>query len=175
MGRRPIFLVVFLLAAFPVRADELVLQLKSGDALHYHAVEDRGESAQPVATAMLRHLAAGEIEQAALLSNAPKRRYEVLQQYLASVGPDEFQRVYNQYLFPENHVVAEFAAGPRRLIIWDLGEAGHRLAAQYYVEVEGRFLMDDVPSEERARLTELLRAYRADKRVPGATSPAGMD
>jgi len=141
-------------------ADEEQLSLKNGETLRYHRVEDRRESAQPAAADLLRHLAAGEIEQAALLSNAPKRRYEVLEQYLASVGPDEFRRVYGQYLFPENHVVAEFAAGPRRLIIWDLGEAGHRLAAQYYVEVEGRFLMDDVPSAERARLGELLRAYR---------------
>jgi hypothetical protein len=175
MGRRPIFLVVLFLAAFSVRAEELVLQLKNGEALHYHPVEDRGESARPAAGAMLRYLAAGEIEQAALLSNSPKRRYEVLQQYLASVGPDEFRRVYSQYLFPENHVVAEFAAGPRRLIIWDLGEAGHRLAAQYYVEVEGRFLMDDVPSEERSHLTELLRAYRAEKRAAETTSPARTD
>ena len=175
MGRRPIFLAALFLLASPARADDQVLQLKSGEALHYRAVDDRRESAQPVAVEMLRHLAAGEIEQAALLSNAPKRRYEVLQEYLASVGPDEFRRVYGQYLFPENRVVAEFAVGPRRLIVWDLGEAGHRLTAQYYVDVEGRFLLDDIPSAERARLTELLQAYRAEKRPSAATFPARTD
>ena len=156
-------------------ADEEQLSLKNGETLRYHRVENQRESAQPAAAELLRHLAAGEIEQAALLSNAPKRRYEVLEQYLASVGANEFRRVYGQYLFPENRVVAEFAAGPRRLIIWDLGEAGHRLAAQYYVEVEGRFLMDDVPSPARARLGELLRAYRSASRPAGTTSPARTD
>ena len=176
MGAAPRFLLPLLLCScLAAAADEQTLLLKSGATLRYHRVEDGKESAQPVATELLRHLAAGEIEKAALLSNAPKRRYEVLQQYLARVGADEFRRVYSQYLFPENHIVAEFAAGPRRLIIWDLGEAGHRLAAQYYVEVDGRFLMDDVPSLERARLTELLQAYRAKARPPRVTSPARTD
>jgi len=174
MGAVARFLLLLLWSCLAA-ADEQSLVLKSGETLRYHQVEGDKESARPAATALLRHLAAGEIEAAALLSNAPKRRYEELERYLANVGPDEFRRVYGQYFFPENRVVAEFAAGPRRLIIWDLGEAGHRLAAQYYVEVEGRFLMDDVPSEERARLTELLQSYRAKARPPAATSPARTD
>jgi len=172
IGSVPIFL---LWACVAFAADERVLPLKSGETLRYHLVHDRSESAQPVAIALLRHLAAGEIEQAALLSNAPKRRYEILREYFENVGAEEFRRVYSQYLFPENHVVAEFAVGPRRLIVWDLGEAGHRLVAQYYVDVDGRFLMDDVPGPERARLTELLQAYRAERRSAAATFPARTD
>jgi len=175
MGAITRVLFVVLWCSLAAAADEQQLPLKNGKTLRYHRVEDRSESAQPVAAELLRHLAAGEIEQAALLSNAPKRRYEWLAQYLTSVGPDEFQRVYGQYLFPENHVVAEFAAGPRRLIVWDLGEAGHHLAAQYYIEIDGRFLMDDVPSVERAQLTELLQAYRAQRRAAGATSRGRTD
>jgi hypothetical protein len=175
MGSVPIFLLLAGFLALPAHAEERVVQLKNGETLHYRVVEDRSESAQPAANAMLRHLAAGEIEDAALLSNAPKRRYEVLRDYLASVGEQEFERVYGQFLFPENRVVAEFAVGPRRLIVWDLGEAGHRLVGQYFVDVEGKFLMDDVPSRERARLAELLQAFRAEKRAPEATSPARTD
>ena len=127
---------------------------------------------------MLRHLAAGDIEQAALLSNAPRRRFDILRDYLERVGELEFRRVFSQYFFPENRMVAEIAMGPRRLVIWDLGEAGHRLAAQYYVDVEGKFLMDDVPSVERSQLRKILEAYRAGKvEKPGQTpiSPGRRD
>jgi hypothetical protein len=82
----------------------------------------------------------------------------VLRDYRASVGDAEFKRVFAQYL--GNRIVYEIAIGPRRLLIWDLAEAAHHLAGQYYVEVEGRFLMDDVPSAERARLTRVLQSYR---------------
>lgn len=82
----------------------------------------------------------------------------MLRDYRASVGDEEFKRVFAQYL--ANRIVEEIAIGPRRLLIWDLADASHHLAGQYYVEVEGRFLMDDVPSEERARLTLVLRSYR---------------
>jgi len=82
----------------------------------------------------------------------------VLRDYRASVGEDEFKRVFAQYL--GNRIVDEIAIGDRRLLIWDLAQASHQLAGQYYVEVEGRFLMDDLPSEERARLTLVLQSYR---------------
>jgi hypothetical protein len=82
----------------------------------------------------------------------------VLRDYRASVGDDEFKRVYAQYL--GNRIVDEIAIGTRRLLIWDLADAAHYLIGQYYVEVEGRFLMDDVPSEERAQLTRVLQSYR---------------
>ena len=120
-------------------------------------------SARQTANRVLRHLADGDIEQAALLSNAPRRRYEVLREYRASVGENEFKRVFAQYFVPENRLVAEMALDEHRLLVWDLGEAGHRLAGQYYVEVEGKFLMDDVPSEKRAQLRRVLEAYRTGK------------
>ncbi len=82
----------------------------------------------------------------------------MLRDYRASVGDDEFKRVFAQYL--GNRIVDEIAIGDRRLLIWDLAEATHHLAGQYYVEVDGRFLMDDAPSEERAKLTRVLRSYR---------------
>jgi len=56
--------------------------------------------------------------------------------------------------------VDEIAIGNRRLLIWDLAEGTHQLAGQYYVEVDGRFLMDDVPGKERAALTRVLQSYR---------------
>jgi hypothetical protein len=116
------------------------------------------------------HLSTGDIEEAALLSNSPQRRFEVLRDYRRSVSDDEFKRVFTQYLAPENRLVAEIAIGRHRLLIWELKqvaaptapEASH-LAGQYFVEVEGRYLVDDVPSETRTSLRRVLEAYRTGK------------
>jgi len=145
---------------------ERLLALEDGAVVRYKlldAVATPEASARQTANRVLHHLAEGDIEQAALLSNAPRRRYEVLREYRASVGEDEFRRVFGQYFVPGNRLVAEVALDEHRLLVWDLGEAGHRLAGQYYVEIEGKFLMDDVPSEKRAQLRRVLEAYRTGK------------
>jgi hypothetical protein len=131
-----------------------------GASVTYRHVAQGEASAQSVAVQLLTHLAAGEIDEAAQLSNEPARRSEVLRDYLARVGEAEFRRVYAQYLAPQNRVVAEIALGPRRLIIWDLETAGHRLAGQYYIEADGRFLMDDRPGPERLALQRVLADHR---------------
>jgi hypothetical protein len=113
---------------------------------------------------MLRHLADGNIEEAAALSNAPQRRLEVLRDYRAAVGEEEFKRVFGRYFAAENRLIAEVALGRHRLLVWDLGEAGNRLAGQYYVEVEGKFLLDDVPSQERSELRRVLEGIRGQGR-----------
>ena len=118
-------------------------------------ITDRTESAQPVALALLEHLAAGRIEEAARLSNEPREREKVLRDYMASVGEDEFRRVFAEYL--SHPVLNEIAIGPRRLIMWQLGE---RLAGQYYVQAGNTFLMDDRPSEERTALRRVLESHR---------------
>ena len=82
----------------------------------------------------------------------------------AAVGEDEFKRLFGRYFAPHNRLLAEVALGTRRLLIWELGEAGNQLAGQYYIEVDGRFLLDDVPNEERARLEGALQQYRAKRR-----------
>lgn len=118
-------------------------------------ITDRTESAQPVALAILDHLAAGRIEEAAKLSNEPKEREKVLRDYMASVGEDEFKRVFAEY---RSHPVArEIAIGPRRLVMWQLGE---RLAGQYYVQHGSTYVMDDRPSEERTALRRVLESHR---------------
>lgn len=171
--------VFLLLALFSVTGFSGELRLPDGQTVEYRLVQDDKESARPAALAIVRHLAAGDIEEAALASNAPRRRYEVLHDYRASVGADEFKRVYAQYLLPQNHVVAEIAVGPRRAILWRLGDANDHLAAQYFVEVDGRFLMDDVPSAERSALEKVVQEYRqrdGGRRHAGpATSPGRTD
>lgn len=118
-------------------------------------ITEQTESAQPVAVAILEHLAAGRIAEAAKHSNEPEEREKVLRDYLASVGEDEFKRVYAEYL---SHPVArEIAIGPRRLLMWQLGE---RLAGQYYVQSGDTFVMDDRPSEERSALRRVLESHR---------------
>ena len=126
----------------------------------YQVIENPAESAQPVALQILRYLAAGDIDQAAKLSNAPERRAEVLREFRARVGEAEFKRVYSEYLAPENRVIAELGLGPRRLLVWKLGTAGGRVVGQYYVLIDGRFLMDDERSSERTELARALAKYR---------------
>ena len=57
-------------------------------------------SALDAAKLLNLHLSTGDIEEAALLSNAPRRRFEVLRDYRESVGEEEFKRVFAQYFNP---------------------------------------------------------------------------
>jgi hypothetical protein len=147
-------------AVAPAFAQDRVLQLPNGEEIRYRLVTDPAESAQPIAMQLLRHLADGDIEAAAALSNAPQRRLEVLRNFRQSVGEEEFKRLFGRYFAPENRVLMEAAIGGHRMIVWDLGEAGNQLAGQYYVEVDGKFRMDDVPNEERTKLQRILESYR---------------
>ena len=106
-----------------------------------------------------QHLTAGDIEDAALLSNAPRRRFEVLRDYKLSVSDDGFKQVFTEYFYPENRLLAEVAMGAHSLLVWRMRE-GERYAGQYYVKVGGKVLMDDAPSETRSRLRRVLEAIR---------------
>lgn len=130
----------------------------------YRLVTDPQESAQPSALRLLKLLAEGNIEAAAKMSNAPERRYEVLREYRDAVGEAQFRALYGRYFNPANRIVAEAAIGERRLVIWDLGEEGHELAGQFFVQADGGFVLDDVPNDERARLARVLRQYRSQKK-----------
>ena len=145
---RPL-LVAALLAAAPALAQERLVAPSAPD------------SARDTALTVLKHLAEGDIERAAALSNAPPQRLELLRGYRDSVGEDEFRRLFRRFLAPDNRLIAEVAIGPRRLLVWEL--ADRQLAGQFYIEVEGKFLMDDVPSRERAQLRGVLRRYRAQQ------------
>jgi len=145
---RPL-LVAALLAAAPALAQERLVAPSAPD------------SARDTALTVLKHLAEGDIERAAALSNAPPQRLELLRGYRDSVGEDEFRRLFDRFLAPDNRLIAEVAIGPRRLLVWEL--ADRQLAGQFYIEVEGKFLMDDVPSRERAQLRGVLRRYRAQQ------------
>ena len=145
---RPL-LVAALLAAAPALAQERLVAPSAPD------------SARDTALTVLKHLAEGDIERAAALSNAPPQRLELLRGYRDSVGEDEFRRLFDRFLAPDNRLIAEVAIGPRRLLVWELADS--QLAGQFYIEVEGKFLMDDVPSRERAQLRGVLRRYRAQQ------------
>ena len=108
------------------------------------------------------YLTAGKVEDAAMLSTAPRRRFEVLRDYQGAVGDEDFKQVYSQYFQPQNRLVAEVLMGSHSLLVWHLRE-NDRYAGQYYVQVEGKVFMDDVPSTERSRLRRILEAIRAGK------------
>ncbi len=151
-----------LVAAAPAPAAERVLALPGGRELAYTLVETSAHlpSAVPTATLILEYLANGRIDEAAGLSNAPERRREVLESYRAKVGDEAFRRIYALYLEPRNRVMAEVAIGAHRLLVWSLGDAEGQVAGQFFVEVGGRFLMDDVPSATRRDLRLVLEHYR---------------
>ena len=142
----------------------LALLLLAGQAWaqapSYRLVTDPAESAQPAALQMLKHLAAGELEAAAVLSNAPARRLEVLRDFQRAVGDEEFRRLFGRYFAPANRIVMEAAIGRHRLLVWELGEAGNELVGQYFVEADGRFVLDDVPNAERSELQRVLETQR---------------
>jgi hypothetical protein len=108
------------------------------------------------------HLSTGNLEEAALLSNAPRRRFEELQNFQQTYGAEESKRVFAEYFDPENKLVGEIVIGPHSLLIWDQKRAS-QIAGQFFVEVDGKFLVDDVPSDARTQLRWVLEAYRAGK------------
>ncbi len=178
MKQGVVLLVVFFFSTtLHAQSDETrTLELDGGGRVTYtlrthaadaHAARPAGElaptSALDAAKLLNLHLSAGDIEEAALLSNAPRRRFEVLQDYRAAVGAEEFKRVFAQYFYPENRLLAEIGIGKHRLLIWDLKEGANRIAGQYFVEIEGRYLVDDVPNDARTSLRWVLEAYRAGK------------
>lgn len=138
----------------------------AASAADYRLVTDPADSARESATRLLELLSEGNIEAAAKLSNAPQRRYEVLRDYRDAVGEEAFKRVYARYFAPGNRLMAEAAIGRRRLLIWQLGEAHGQLAGQFFVEVDGRFVLDDVPHPQRADLQKVLIEFRK-KSPPG--------
>jgi hypothetical protein len=150
--------------ALACQGEERTVRMPNGSVHAYRVVEAGEQSAQPVAVQVLTHLAAGRIDEAAKLSNEPARRAEVLRDYVAIVGEAEFRRVYAQYLEPRNRLIGEFAMGPRRLLVWHLETAGHRVAGQFYIEADGRFLIDDRPGPERLALQRVLAEQRKQVR-----------
>ena len=61
---------------------------------------------------------------------------------------------------------AEIAIDRHRLLVWDLKEGANRIAGQYFVEIDGRYFVDDVPNDVRTSLRWVLEAYRAGKITP---------
>lgn len=109
-----------------------------------------------------RFLSSGASEDAAMLSNSPRRRFEILRDYQAAVGDEGFRQVFAEYFDPANRVAAELAIGEHSLLVWRL-RAANRYAGQYYVRVEGKVLVDDIPNPVRANLRRLLEAIRAGR------------
>jgi hypothetical protein len=124
--------------------------------------EPEPTSALNTAKLLSLYLTAGKVEEAALLSTAPRRRFEILLDYKSAVGDEDFKQVYTQYFLPQNRLMAEIVMGPHSLLVWHLRD-NNAYAGQYYVRVEGKVLMDDAPSIERFRLRRILEAVRTGK------------
>lgn len=170
------FLAALIACAPLARADEQrVIELENGDrvgyALRVHPegahLFDAGAllaptSALNTAKLLTRYLAEGRIEDAALLSNAPKARFERLRESFEGWSDGDFKRTYGRYFAPENRIVGEVSIDTHRLVMWYLKDTDH-LAGFFLVEIDGKTLLDDVPSDTRATLRRVLDAYRSGR------------
>jgi hypothetical protein len=126
-------------------------------------------TALDAAKLIILHLSDGDIEEAALLSTSPRRRYEELVKFRESSGEEQFKRLYSQYFSPENRLIAEIAIDRQRLVLWELlstdrpGAPKSIVTGQFFVEVDGQYLLDDRPNETRSRLHSILRDYQSGK------------
>ena len=177
-GRIPFF-VAALLCALGVRAqteETRTLEMEGGARVTYtlrthpadaHLLRPAAQlaptSALDSAKLLNLHLTTGDIEEAALLSNSPRRRYEELREFRERVGEEEFKLVFAEYLAPENRLIAEIAIDKHRLLIWNRREGARRVVGQFFVEIDGRYLIDDVPNDTRTRLRWVLEAYITGK------------
>jgi hypothetical protein len=187
MGTYPVFdlakrwgpTLLFLLLAVAsthVRAQEQrTLELENGERVSYalrlypadaHLFDAntvlQPRSALNTAKLVTRYLSEGRIEDASLLSNAPKARYARLRESFEGWSDADFKYAYGRYFDAENRIVGEIAIDNHRLLIWHLRDTDY-LAAFFLVEIEGRLLIDDVPNETRASLRRVLQAYRDGK------------
>lgn len=170
-----------LVACTPVAwADEQrVLELENGDRVGYalrihpegaHLFDASAPlaptSALNTAKLLTRHLAEGRIEDAALLSNAPKARFERLRESFEGWSDGDFKRTYGRYFAPENRIVGEVSIDAHRLVMWYLRDTDH-LTGFFLVEIDGKTLLDDVPNRTRSTLHRVLEAYRSGKARSG--------
>jgi len=171
-------LAAFLLLAlaWPAAAgDPRAIELENGERVAYllstfpedsHRLESGKDvaptSALNTAKLVTRYLSEGRIEDASLLSNAPKARYERLRESFEGWSAADFERAYGRYFAPGNRIVGEAAIGEHRLIMWYLKDTDY-LTGYFLVEIEGKLLLDDVPSKQRASLRRVLEAYRSGK------------
>jgi len=152
-----------------------LLQLENGQSLGFRLVSHppnahlldadkplEPHSALDTAKLVTRYLAEGKLEDASMLSNAPKARYEILRSSFEGWTADDFRNTYARYFDPANRIVGEVAIGEHRLLMWHLKDADH-VAAFYLVEMNGQLLLDDVPNATRANLRRVLEAYRGGK------------
>ena len=139
------------------------------DALREFAADahllDPNEKLQPssalnAAKLATRYLSEGRLEEVALLSNAPKARFDRLREALQGWAPEDFRRAYGPFFDADSWIVGEVAQGPHHLIMWRRGDLGH-IAGYLLVEIGGKYFLDDVPSPERSRLRRILESFRA--------------
>lgn len=163
-------------AAFVALADGTrVLETEGGGRIRYtlrtfppdaHRLDPAAELAptDPLSAAKLvtRHLAAGRLEEASLLSNAPKARFELLRASFGGWSDADFARAFGRYFAPENRIVGNAAIGHHHLVMWYLKDSDY-LTAYFFVEVDGKLLLDDVPNETRASLRRVLEAHRTGR------------
>jgi hypothetical protein len=151
------------------------LKLADGSRIDYTVRDFPSDAQAPVTDAKLAQtnaldtarllisdLARGQIEDAALLSNAPKQRYKLLHDAYAGWTSADFARAYGRYFLAQNRIVAEASIGEHHLVLWRLQDIGY-LAGYFFMDIDGKTYLDDWPSPARSQLEQVLWAYRSGK------------
>lgn len=119
-------------------------------------------SALDTARLLISDLARGKVEDAALLSNAPKQRYKLLHDAYTGWTAGDFARTYGRYFLPQNRIVAEASIGAHHLVLWRLQDIDY-LAGYFFMDIDGKTYLDDWLSPQRSQLEQLLWAYRSGR------------
>lgn len=168
-------LVLLFVAVLALAEESRILETEDGGRIRYtlltfapdaHRLDPSVALAptDPLSAAKLvtQHLAAGRLEEASLLSNAPKARFERLRESFSGWSAEDFARAFGRYFAPENRIVGDAAIGKHRLLMWYLKDTDY-VTGYFFVEVDGKLLLDDVPSETRANLRRVLEAHRSGR------------
>jgi hypothetical protein len=106
-------------------------------------------------------LASERIEDASKLSNVPATTKQKQEKYLARIGKEEFAKMYADYFSGNAVLKYELVYGKNRvLILHDKGLDADM--AQFYVEADGKFWIDESQSDAFELLGKLFSKLQDD-------------
>ncbi len=132
--------------------------------VHFQGAKDALDrhSALGCAQQLYAHLAAGDLDKAATLSDDPAASKAIWARMLGRLGPDEFKKTYAAYLGPSGlELRFVISINTHVMLIVRNPEAGMD-AAQFYASAGGVFHVEETKSPEREKLGELFQQLKND-------------
>jgi hypothetical protein len=111
---------------------------------------------------LYRALGTADISTAAAMSNDRERTYAKYERYVERLGMAEFKKMFLSYFVGGASYTHELVIGEHHMLLVE-DPADDTIAAQFYVRVEGKYLIDEKPGPERDQLGRLFMAVREGK------------